>query len=312
MNENLSSKHFTLKKVSEGIYAAIAKEGGGSVGNAGFIDLGGKLIVFDTFNTQQAAEDLKNMAINMTNHTVTLVINSHWHGDHIRGNQVFKDSQIISSYITYEKMREIHPSRIKKQKNDLQGLKNYIELLKEQLSKSKDPKLEHQINFLREMETSLPTLELVLPHQTFINEMTFHGTKRSAKLFTWGGGHSDCDAILYIPEEKVIFMGDLLFVDSHPSFFEESNPGNWIEILEKVEKMDIQQAVPGHGPIGTKNDLSKLREYIIEISEIASQSINPEDTPLPNKYQKWSSPEQFQNNIKRLKEFIVKREGDLR
>lgn len=160
MNENLSSKHFTLKKVSEGIYAAIAKEGGGSVGNAGFIDLGGKLIVFDTFNTQQAAEDLKNMAINMTNHTVTLVINSHWHGDHIRGNQVFKDSQIISSYITYEKIREIHPSRIKKQKNDLQGLKNYIELLKEQLSKSKDPKLEHQINFLREMETSLPTLEL--------------------------------------------------------------------------------------------------------------------------------------------------------
>ena len=312
MNENLSSKHFTLKKVSEGIYAAIAKEGGGSVGNAGFIDLGGKLIVFDTFNTQQAAEDLKNMAINMTNHTVTLVINSHWHGDHIRGNQVFKDSQIISSYITYEKMREIHPSRIKKQKNDLQGLKNYIELLKEQLSKSKDPKLEHQINFLREMETSLPTLELVLPHQTFINEMTFHGTKRSAKFFTWGGGHSDCDAILYIPEDKVIFMGDLLFVDSHPSFFEESNPGNWIEILEKVEKMDIQQAVPGHGPIGTKNDLSKLREYIIEISEIASQSINPEDTPLPNKYQKWSSPEQFQNNIKRLKEFIVKREGDLR
>ncbi|MCE0554973.1 MBL fold metallo-hydrolase [Bacillus thuringiensis] len=42
--------------------------------------------------------------------------------------------------------------------------------------------------------------------------------ERSAQLFTLGGGHSFCDAVLYIPEEKVIFMGDLLFVDCHPTF----------------------------------------------------------------------------------------------
>ncbi|WP_410982512.1 MBL fold metallo-hydrolase [Bacillus cereus] len=45
-----------------------------------------------------------------------------------------------------------------------------------------------------------------------------HGSKRTAKLITLGGGHSVCDTILYLPKEKVCFMGDLLFVKSHPTF----------------------------------------------------------------------------------------------
>jgi hypothetical protein len=53
------SNHFELIQIRDGIYAAIAKDGGGAVGNAGFVDLGDKVIVFDTFNTQQAALDLK-------------------------------------------------------------------------------------------------------------------------------------------------------------------------------------------------------------------------------------------------------------
>ncbi|WP_246199929.1 MBL fold metallo-hydrolase [Salirhabdus euzebyi] len=43
-------------------------------------------MVFDTFNTQQASEDLKMIAEKATNNQVTWVVNSHWHGDHIRGN----------------------------------------------------------------------------------------------------------------------------------------------------------------------------------------------------------------------------------
>jgi cyclase len=107
-----SSKHFNLEKVSEGIFAAIAKDGGGSVGNAGFVDLGGKTLVFDTFNTQQAAEDLRKIAENITNQPVSWVINSHYHGDHIRGNQVFKDCNIVSTYTTLNQMKETHPERI--------------------------------------------------------------------------------------------------------------------------------------------------------------------------------------------------------
>ncbi|WP_462411742.1 MBL fold metallo-hydrolase [Neobacillus sp. Marseille-QA0830] len=293
MNGKFFSKHFKLEKVTEGIYAAISKPGGGSVANAGFVDLGDRTIVFDTFNTQQAAEDLKRMAQEATNREkITWVVNSHWHGDHIRGNQVFSDSTIISSQITFEKIKELHPARIHKQKSELDGLTRYIDSLQ---SQNPDGKLDPQISFLKEMETSLPGLELTLPQQTFKNELRFFGTKRTAFLFTLGGGHSYCDAFLYLPEDKVIFTGDLLSVENHPAFFEESEPKNWVNMLRKIECMDFETAIPGHGPIGKKSDIAKVMEYMEDIGELANREAD--NIEVPYKYQNWSSPEVFQKNI---------------
>ncbi|MFJ6210644.1 MBL fold metallo-hydrolase [Lysinibacillus sp. NPDC092081] len=302
MNNPFCSKHFQLEQIGKGVYAAIAKGGGGAVANAGFVDLGDKVIVFDTFNTQQASEDLRLIAEKITNHTVTWVVNSHWHGDHIRGNQTFKEAIIISSHITYSKIRDVHPSRFSKQKNDIQGLKDYIQSLKEQLHQTNDPTIQYQINSLNELKESLPTLELVLPNQMFNNEMTFQGTERSAKLFTLGGGHSYCDAMLYIPDEKVIFMGDLLFVNCHPTFFEESDLVKWSNILKKVGRLEIDVAVPGHGPTGTKEDISKIINYISELTFIAEKSNQNEVPEIPEIFKDWSSPEIYQQNIERLRE----------
>jgi len=305
LNNAFCSKHFKLEQIGKGIYAAIAKEGGGAVANAGFVDLGDKIIVFDTFNTQQASKDLKLIAEKITNRPVSWVVNSHWHGDHIRGNQTFKDTIIISSEITYSKIRDVHPSRFSKQKNDIQGLIDYIQSLKEQQHQTNDPTIQYQINSLNELKESLPTLELVLPNQTFNNEITIQGTKRSAKLFTLGGGHSYCDAMLYIPDEKVILMGDLLFVNCHPTFFEESDSMKWSNILKKVERLDIDVAVPGHGPTGTKEDISKIINYISELTSIAEKSNKNEDIKIPEIYKDWSSPEIYQQNIERLRALLT-------
>ncbi|MFJ7887330.1 MBL fold metallo-hydrolase [Lysinibacillus xylanilyticus] len=305
MNDVFYSKHFKLEKISNSSFAAISKVGGGAVANAGFVDLGDKVIVFDTFNTQQASEDLKLVAEKITNRPVSWVVNSHWHGDHIRGNQTFKDTIIISSEITYSKIRDIHPSRFSKQKNDIQGLKDYIQSLKEQLHQTNDPTIQYQINSLNELKESIPTLELVLPNQTFNNEITLQGTKLSAKLFTIGGGHSYCDAMLYIPDEKVIFMGDLLFVNCHPTFFEESDPVKWSSILKKVERLEIDVSVPGHGPTGTKEDISKIINYISELTSIAEKSNQNEDIEIPEIYKDWSSPEIYQQNIERLRALLT-------
>ncbi|MEH7094461.1 MBL fold metallo-hydrolase [Neobacillus vireti] len=306
MNGEFYSKHFKLEKVSDGVYAALAKTGGGAVANAGFVDLGDKIIVFDTFNTQQASQDLKYAAEMVTNQKVTLVVNSHWHGDHIRGNQTFKDSNIISSQTTLSKIRELHPLRIKKQKDDLQGLSNYIESLKNQLDHFFNSELQNQINFLSEIKDSLPNLELVLPSQTFMNELNIQGTKRNAKLFTLGGGHSYCDAMLYIPDNKVIFMGDLLFVNCHPTFFEESDPKKWIEILHRVKNLEIEAAIPGHGSIGTKADLTKVITYITYLMSIVLENSEDDKVEIPTIYKDWTSPEVYHQNIKRLEETLIK------
>ena len=112
------------------------------------------------------------------------------------------------------------------------------------------------------MKRSLPDLELTLPNETFMEEKTIQGTKRTAKLFTLGGGHSFCDSMLYLPEEKVIFMGDLVFVQCHPTFFDETDPRKWMDILREVKKLDIETVIPGHGDIGTKDDIDTMIHYL--------------------------------------------------
>ncbi|WP_102027816.1 MBL fold metallo-hydrolase [Salirhabdus sp. Marseille-P4669] len=300
------SKHFNLEKVSDGIYAAIAKDGGGAVGNAGFIDLGDKSIIFDTFNTQQAAEDLRMVAETITNRPVSWVINSHFHGDHIRGNQVFKDCNILSSQKTLQQMKKDHPERIAAQKADIEGLKKYIHSLVEQNKTSNDEQIEKEINVLKELEISLPHLELVLPQLTFTNEFTIYGTKRSARIMTLGGGHTSCDAVLYIPEEEIIFMADLLFVGMHPSFFAYSNPSHWVTMLDEITNFPIQKAVPGHGPIGAKEDMVKLKNYINVLIKLAKDNENMEEVNVPDEYKGWitlnnDAGELFRRNLSVIK-----------
>lgn len=291
MTSTFDCRHFRLEKICEGIFAAIAKEGSGSVANAGFVDLGGKTIVFDTFNTQQAAEELKDIAESITGKPVTWVVNSHWHGDHIRGNQIFKECSIISSEKTYKTMKEIHPSRIKKQKEDIHGLHSYIQSLEKQYINEQNESLHKQILFLQEIAISLPNLELVLPQYTYNEEFTFYGVERTAKLISFGGGHSTCDSFLYIPEEKVAFMGDLLFVQNHPTLFEDSNLEMWIEILNKIDALEIETLIPGHGPIGTKLDIQAMICYFHNM-------MNSTKDEIPEKYKSWSGAEVFAQNMK--------------
>ena len=89
------SQNFNLVKLADGVYACIHQLGGKAICNAGIIDTGDGTIIFDTFLSPDAASEISDL-VN--------VVNSHWHNDHIRGNQVFlKDVDIIST------KRTMHP-----------------------------------------------------------------------------------------------------------------------------------------------------------------------------------------------------------
>src|SRR5512136_1696501 len=92
------SRHFRLEQLAEGVYAAIHRQGGGAIGNAGIVDLGDRTLVYDTFIAPRPAEDLKAAAEALTGRPVDTVIDSHWHSDHVWGNQVFgQDTDILST-----------------------------------------------------------------------------------------------------------------------------------------------------------------------------------------------------------------------
>jgi cyclase len=70
----VQSKHFAIQKLSDGVYAAIATNGGHAICNAGIIDLGDATLIFDPFMTPEAAKDLQKVSEQLTGHKVKYVI----------------------------------------------------------------------------------------------------------------------------------------------------------------------------------------------------------------------------------------------
>ena len=97
-------EHFRLEQVADDAWAALGLPETGTVGNAGFIRVGGSTIVFDTFATTLAADKLRRSAEAIA--PVAYAINSHWHADHVSGNASFEDVAIVATERTRELMGE--------------------------------------------------------------------------------------------------------------------------------------------------------------------------------------------------------------
>ncbi len=317
-NRQVFSKHFNIEEITRGVYAAIAIEGQGAMGNTGIIDLGENVLIFDTFNTQQAAEDLKMAAEELTGHQVQYVVNSHWHGDHIRGNQVFASSIIISSTKTLELMSSLHPDRIQRQKAMLPKLDEDLASLREKMGREENHKMKQQlllqISFLKEIGLSLPDLVLTLPNLTFDSSLTIHGTTRKVQVISMGTAHTQCDSILYLPDERIAFTADILSIDNHPALI-DGEPDNWVKVLDQLKKITISTIVPGHGPVGKVDSIENIKTYIQDLSHRVEQFTkqgNPidllEKIEMPAYCQGWNAEPVFYQNLRFLYEKLKSRE----
>ncbi|MBL0388434.1 MBL fold metallo-hydrolase [Tumebacillus sp. ITR2] len=285
-----SSKHFTLERLAEGVYAAIDTNGYGAFSNGGFVDLGDRTLVFDSFQTPQAAQYLRTAAELLTGKPVTLLVNSHRHGDHVRGNQVFCDATIISTKLTRD-LIEQDRARVEQQRSGIDG---YVASLpaKVEAAQTEDERrnLELHLSQMREICETIHTLELTLPTVTFTERVDFHGTKRRAELHCFGGGHSPSDSFLYLPDEKIAFMGDLIFTNGHLAIWEDAR--EWHRILTRVQnEFDLEVLVPGHGPVAGMQDLAfnlrYLEVFLQTIEAGKAQRLQAEELlelPIPDEF----------------------------
>ena len=85
IQSQIASEHFELQHLADGVYAAIGSPGSAAFSNAGIIDLGDQTVIFDTFQTPAAAQQLRGAAENLTGRPASHVIISHFHGDHWGG-----------------------------------------------------------------------------------------------------------------------------------------------------------------------------------------------------------------------------------
>jgi len=267
------SEHFTLHELAEGVWAAIVKPAGLAASNSGIVDLGDRTLVFDTTLSPASAVDLRDAAENLTGRSVACVLTSHKDTDHVFGNSAFApETKIYATTRTRELMIEKTPTDIIEFKNHWPKQQaEWVESAKAAKDEAERLDFEDGVRFAQKIIDTFPQLELRLPDHTFTDRLEFKGTKRTVEFITFGGGHTDSDAFLYLPTERIIFTGDLLVVKFHPSL-PSGHPRAWLDILAKIKSLDPIQLVPGHGGLGTLADVTLIERYLNELLQLAEQN----------------------------------------
>ncbi len=310
------NKHFAIEPLTDGVYAAIARDGGAAISNAAVIDLGDSTLVVDTFVTPTAGEYLRAEAQRLTGRIPRFVFNTHFHNDHIWGNQAFlPEADIISTADT----RALIETAGQEEYTGYHAISS--DRLSKLLAQQAAAKTEEQrasfdklIGFFSGLELDFPRLRVTLPNLVFEKRMILYGSRRRVELIEFLGAHTSSDSIVYLPEDKIVIMSDLLFVGQHP-YVGNGNPDVWLEVLRSIQNgaAGIQNAsrfVPGHGPVGNLGDLKRLGEYIRSCQKIAraliaegkTGSADIDSTPVPEAFSGWSFPHFFSANLRFLLE----------
>lgn len=302
------SEHFELQELAEGVYAALGKAGSPTFSNAGIVDLGNQTLVLDAFELPAAGADLRAAAEQLTGRPVTAVVLSHVHSDHSVGLQAFApETPILSSpairdglpdAVGWVRHWQEHPDELEA------ALDAEREHLAATSDESQRANIARTIARMEHLRAALPTLTFRRPDLTFDGRLTFHGSQRTVELHTVEPGHTASDVYLLLPEDRICFMGDLGFFQSQP-FMVFCDPEAWTAWLAQAEMFDVETFVPGHGPVGTKADLVRQRQYIAALEGMVAGMLaegSPVDEalarPLPD-FETWiaASPARWEANI---------------
>jgi glyoxylase-like metal-dependent hydrolase (beta-lactamase superfamily II) len=248
---------------------------------------------------------LRQAAVAVTGKPVRYVVDSHFHNDHIRGNQEFSGARIVSTVGTRKAIAENEPEEIAWEKTNAPArLSAEQKALAAERDNDRRAEDRFWVKYYEAIIDSHGSLRTVLPDVTFEGKLVLHGPKRSVELLETGRGHTESDLILFLPAERIVFTGDLLFINRHP-YLPDGFPADWLRSLERVKALDVHTIVPGHGPVGDTSHLATMIGYIKAVEamgaglakrgatehEFASQTVPPA-------FQRWWYSRFFQPNLK--------------
>ncbi len=264
-----------VKPLTPNIYAYIQARATWYQSNAGFIVGKDYVVVVDSLATLDLTRKFRDEIRKVTDKPIRYLINTHHHGDHIYGNHVFAGATIIShDYCRSEAIE--------------QGIR--------------DPDI---------MNTIFPEFDFrgiaITPADiTFDRQLTLHMDEREIQLLYFGPGHTAGDIIVYLPEERIIFAGDFIFLYSTPLGMEGSFAG-WLRNLEAMANLGAQTYVPGHGPVCGSEGLKLCRDYLVFVQREARKRFDKgmtvdeaaKDIDL-GQFKQWPNHERILANLERL------------
>ena len=271
--QTAGSESFELKKVGDGVWAAVAAARYKVNSNAAVIETNDGLVIVDTHSKPSAAQSLYKDVQGVSKKPVKKVINSHFHWDHWQGNQVYAQGNPGLEIIATDrcKARMTDPDQlnggvafIEKQ---AAGMPGEIDRIKADIQKASDAatkaRLEGNLAQAEAYLAELKTMKPPVPTRTVSSTMTLKEGGRDIQLMVVGRAHTDGDLFTYLPKEKVLVTGDAV-VDWMP-FLNDGYPEEWIQSVATLEKLDVEQIVVGHGEPAPKSHLTFFRGYLTDL-----------------------------------------------
>lgn len=267
------AQSFDIIKVADGVYAGIGRAGVFS--NGAFIVNKDDVVVVDTHLRPSWARDLIAEIRKVTDKPVRYVVDTHWHPDHVQGNQSYISAfGPTVEYLAQHNTREdiIHKALPSVQESLTQTVPAAIQRVEKALADGKDSQgnsltadsrgqLERQLALQKGYLEELKQIQITLPTLTFERSLILHKPDRAIHIYYYGKGHTRGDVVVYLPKEKVVVTGDLL-TNGIP-FMRDAYPSQWIGVLESLQKLDWNYAIPGHGGVQEgKGQLEKLIAYM--------------------------------------------------
>jgi cyclase len=232
----------TVHDAGDGCWAYVQRDGSWGWSNAGLIVGDGTSLLVDTlFDLQLTKEMLDAFAVRTSAAPIDTVVNTHANGDHCYGNELVAGAEIIASTACAEEMGEVAPAM-------LAGLNSAPGDVGELFR-----------SFFGDF--TFDGITLTPPTRTFDGRLTVDVGGREVELIEVGPAHTKGDAIVHVPDAKVVFTGDILFIGGTPIVW--AGPlSNWVAACDLMLGMDVDVVVPGHGPLTDKVGVAAVRDYL--------------------------------------------------
>lgn len=171
-----------------------------------------------------------------TDQEIKYIINTDHHRGHILGNQYFPTARVIAHEFAWKNMNSYGDS----------FRTRLLNLYRDRMPEA--------------VEEWKRDLRIIKPELTFVDRtILFKGDKEIHLIPV--GGHTQATTVVYLPNEKILFAGDLVVTD-RPPFLSQGDTKEWLYALTYLRKMRYDILVPGHGEATGKEATEKMSEFL--------------------------------------------------
>lgn len=237
---DLEEKKVSFTKLSDNAYAYTAE----GDPNTGVIVGDDAVLVLDTQATPVMAQDVIRRIREVTDKPIKYVLLTHYHAVRVLGASAYQPQQIIASQDTYD-------------------------LIVERGEQDKASEIGRFPRLFRNVESVPPGL--TWPTITFTGKMTLWLGQLEVQLLQLGRGHTKGDTVAWLPQQKILFSGDLVEFDATP-YAGDAYFRDWPQTLDNIAALKPQKLVPGRGaalttPEQVQAGLAGTRAFIADVYE---------------------------------------------